>query len=62
MDLKSYVRDVPDFPKPGIMFKDITPLLRAPEALDESVERLAEPFLKDWMRSELGPEAYYADR
>ena len=33
MDLKTYIRDVPDFPKPGIIFKDITPLLRAPEAL-----------------------------
>ena len=44
MDLKTYVRDVPDFPKPGILFKDITPLLRAPEALDASVEQLAAPF------------------
>ena len=44
MDLKTYIRDVPDFPKPGIIFKDITPLLRAPEALDESMERLAAPF------------------
>jgi adenine phosphoribosyltransferase len=47
MDLKSYIRDVPDFPKPGIMFKDITPLLRAPEALDASVEQLADPFRND---------------
>src|SRR5439155_24272554 len=41
MDLKTYIRDVPDFPKPGILFKDITPLLRAPEALDESMQQLA---------------------
>jgi len=57
MDLKSYVRDVPDFPKLGIMFKDITPLLRAPEALDESVERLAEPFLEDKITAVAGIES-----
>src|SRR6266498_3722798 len=44
MDLKTYIRDVPDFPKPGIIFKDITPLLRAPEALEFTVEALAKPF------------------
>lgn len=43
-DLKEFIRDVPDFPKPGIIFKDITPLLRSPEALEETVQRLAEPF------------------
>lgn len=43
-DLRSYIRDVPDFPKKGIMFKDITPLLRSPEALERSVQALAEPF------------------
>jgi adenine phosphoribosyltransferase len=32
MDLKSYIRDIPDFPIPGILFRDITPLLRTPEA------------------------------
>jgi adenine phosphoribosyltransferase len=44
MDLKRYIRDVPDFPKPGIVFKDITPLLRAPEALRHTLEALAAPF------------------
>ena len=44
MDLKSYIRDVPDFPKKGIVFKDITPLLRAPEALEYTVGALASPF------------------
>ena len=44
MDLRAYIRDVPDFPKPGIMFKDITPLLRSPEALEFVVNRLADPF------------------
>jgi adenine phosphoribosyltransferase len=42
--LESFIRDVPDFPKPGILFKDITPLLRSPEALREACARLAEPF------------------
>jgi adenine phosphoribosyltransferase len=42
MDLKAYVRDVPDFPKPGIMFKDITPLLQDPLALRYAVDQLAE--------------------
>ena len=43
-ELKPFIRDVPDFPKPGIMFKDITPLLRSPNALAGSIELLAEPF------------------
>ena len=41
MDLKRFVRDVPDFPKPEILFKDITPLLRDASALRASVEQLA---------------------
>jgi adenine phosphoribosyltransferase len=43
-DLRNYIRDVPDFPKPGILFKDITPLLRSPEALEAAVQGLAEPY------------------
>jgi adenine phosphoribosyltransferase len=41
MDLASYIRDIPDFPKPGILFKDITPLLATPPAFQESIDRLA---------------------
>jgi len=44
VDLRSLIRDVPDFPKPGIVFKDITPLLRAPTALESAVEEMAAPF------------------
>ncbi len=44
MDLTAFIRSVPDFPKPGILFRDITPLLRSPEAFQEAVHRLAEPF------------------
>jgi adenine phosphoribosyltransferase len=42
VDLASKIRDVPDFPKPGIVFKDIMPLLADPEALSETIDRLAE--------------------
>jgi adenine phosphoribosyltransferase len=42
VDLGSYVRTIPDFPKPGIGFFDITPVIAAPEALDAAVVGLAE--------------------
>jgi adenine phosphoribosyltransferase len=42
VDLEAKIRDIPDFPKRGIVFKDIMPLLADPEALRETVERLAE--------------------
>ena len=42
LDLRSRIRDIPDFPKPGIVFKDITPLLLEPAALDAAVGALAE--------------------
>ncbi|HEY1357168.1 MAG TPA: adenine phosphoribosyltransferase [Thermoleophilaceae bacterium] len=41
MDLRAYIRDIPDFPKPGIVFKDITPLFLAPEALEHAIGALA---------------------
>ena len=41
MDLAKYIRDIPNFPKPGILFKDITPLLSAPEAFSHAVEQMA---------------------
>ncbi len=44
MNLASYIRDVPDFPIPGILFRDITPLLRDPHALQEAVVQMAEPW------------------
>jgi adenine phosphoribosyltransferase len=40
-DLRAHIRGIPDFPKPGIVFRDITPLLLDPAALDESVSLLA---------------------
>jgi adenine phosphoribosyltransferase len=44
MDLKALIRDIPDFPKPGILFRDITTLLRDPEGLRYTVDQLAEKF------------------
>ena len=41
-DLRAHIRDIPDFPKPGIVFKDITPLLLDAAALQLAVQRLAE--------------------
>ena len=41
-DIKALIADVPDFPKPGIMFKDITPLLENPAAFRAAIEQLAQ--------------------
>ncbi|MGA2068663.1 MAG: adenine phosphoribosyltransferase [Thermoguttaceae bacterium] len=45
--LADYIRDIPDFPKPGILFRDITPLLASPQAFGEAIQGLAEPFRQD---------------
>ena len=42
--LRALIRDIPDFPKPGIVFKDITPLLADPAGLSLAVEYLTQPF------------------
>ena len=55
--LRNLIRDVPDFPKPGIMFKDITPLLRDPRGLDASVLMLAEPFRDQGVTTVAGIES-----
>jgi adenine phosphoribosyltransferase len=44
MDLAQYIRDIPDFPKPGIIFKDITPLLAQPAAFQHAIDRMASHF------------------
>ena len=41
MDLRAKIREVPDWPQPGVGFKDVTPLLADPKALDQTVEELA---------------------
>jgi adenine phosphoribosyltransferase len=45
IQLTDYIRDVPDFPKPGILFRDITPLLADKKAFATAVDALAEPFV-----------------
>ncbi len=45
MELRALIRDIPDFPKPGVSFKDITPLLASARGLAAVVDQLAEPFL-----------------
>ncbi|MDP3804113.1 MAG: adenine phosphoribosyltransferase, partial [Candidatus Omnitrophota bacterium] len=42
--LKSYVRDIPDFPKKGIIFKDITTLLKNKDAFRDAVDTIADKF------------------
>ncbi len=44
MDIKKYIREIPDWPKPGINFKDITPLLQQGEVFKYTVKKLAEPY------------------
>ncbi|MBX3365447.1 MAG: adenine phosphoribosyltransferase [Phycisphaeraceae bacterium] len=57
MDLKTYIRDVPDFPKPGINFKDFTPLLADPASLALSVELMANPFRGKGIEMVVGAES-----
>lgn len=42
LDLGGYIRDIPDFPRPGVVFKDITPLMADAQALDAAVRTLAD--------------------
>ena len=46
-DLKKYIRDIPDFPKPGIMFKDISTLLKDKDALKKGVDMLAKQYKRE---------------
>jgi|TARA_B110000263_G_scaffold249320_1_gene266566 adenine phosphoribosyltransferase len=44
MDLKDWIRDIPDYPQPGILFRDLTPLWRAPEAFNYTIDSFAERY------------------
>lgn len=57
MDLRRYIRDVPDFPEPGIMFRDITPLLSSPEAFGAVIDRFAERYGGDAIDAVAGVDA-----
>ena len=51
------MRDIPDWPKPGVMFRDITPLLAAPDAFALTVDALAAPFADEQIDKVIGVEA-----
>jgi len=55
--MEAYIRDVPDFPKKGIVFKDITPLLGNARALAHTVEQLVEPFTDAGVEMVVGIES-----
>ena len=57
MDFKSLIRDVPDFPKSGIMFKDITPLLKDNIAFNAVIRELSKPFKEVKIDQVLGIES-----
>ena len=42
MDLKKYIRSIPDYPKKGILFRDITTLIKNPEAFNYTVDRIVD--------------------
>jgi adenine phosphoribosyltransferase len=55
--LKAHIRNIPDFPKPGIQFKDITPLVKNPMMLRLAVNQLLHPFLGEEITAIVGMEA-----
>ena len=55
--LRNYIRDIPDFPKPGILFRDLTPLLADVGALRRTVQALAAPFKNRSLDYVIGTEA-----
>jgi len=57
VNLESYIRDVPDFPKEGIVFKDITPLLASPEGFQKAIDSIALEFEDDDVTKIMGAEA-----
>ena len=56
-ELNQYIRNIPDFPEPGIQFKDITPLIKEPRILKMSVKKLIEPFIDQKLTAVAGMEA-----
>ena len=55
--LHALLRDIPDFPKPGILFKDITPILGDPESMKIAIRHLSEPFTRSDITAVAGMEA-----
>ncbi len=57
MDLQKYIRDIPDFPKPGILFKDITPLMADPKAFTYAIDCFCQKYQKEAITSIAAAEA-----
>ncbi|MBQ9042865.1 MAG: adenine phosphoribosyltransferase [Eggerthellaceae bacterium] len=56
-DFESLIADIPDYPKPGVLFKDITPLLADPEGFEAVVQALADPYRSLGVTKVMGAEA-----
>ena len=56
-DFRRYITDVPDFPSAGILFRDVTPLLAAPDVFAAAVKAMADPFRGNPPAKILGIEA-----
>ena len=57
MDLKKYIKDIPDFPEPGVLFRDVTPLLADKDAYQESIRLLSDFAKEKKIDLVVGPEA-----
>ncbi|PKQ17283.1 MAG: adenine phosphoribosyltransferase [Actinobacteria bacterium HGW-Actinobacteria-7] len=57
MDLSPFIRDIPDWPKPGVVFKDITPLLASPEGFHAAIDTLAQEYEGTGVTKVMGAEA-----
>jgi len=57
LDLRRYIRSIPDFPKAGVMFRDITPLLLDATAFEEALRRMAEPYAEGGVDVVVGAES-----
>ncbi len=57
MELASFIRDIPDWPKAGVVFKDITPLLADPEAFRTAIDAMADAYADAGVTKVMGAEA-----
>lgn len=56
MDLNAKIRSIPDFPKPGVVYRDVTPLVRDPVALRRAVHELVHPYVEEDLTAVVGME------
>jgi adenine phosphoribosyltransferase len=57
VNLKQYIRDIPDFPQPGVLFRDITPLLRAPAAFRQALDQFTDRYRGEPVEAIVGIES-----